>query len=180
MYDSMYFPQLEPLNAEEQQRVIDNIKLVWDIYHSWKNKLGYNTYDMDDLFSIGVLALIKAVKTYSPAKGTLSTWASIIIANQYRNFQRYCYRKKPTLCCKELKDNNAVDESSIDDIIERVYASQAMKQAELSSQESQVLIMYMGENMTQQEIANKLGLSQSQVSRLKTRALRKMQRIKPN
>lgn len=179
MFASMYFPEVDELNDEERQCVEDNVRLVWKAYHSWKRLVLSGVYDKDDIFSIGVLALIKAVKTHTPEKGAISTWATILINNQYRNLYRYCERRSSVLQCQELVDDMYYDEcpEHIDDIVEQVYIKQLMKQAGLNSVESDVLDLCVGRELLQREAADRLDIPLSRISRIKTRALRKLQQM---
>ncbi|MEF9941148.1 MAG: RNA polymerase sporulation sigma factor SigK [Lachnospiraceae bacterium] len=150
--------------------------------------------DTEDLISIGTIGLIKAVTTFNPDKEIrLATYAARCIENEILMMLR---NKKKTSKEVSLYDPIGTDregnEIQLFDIIEMVaddaYATVALKddiktlyskvESELSPRERLVLKMRYGlyneEEYTQREIAQRLGISRSYVSRIEKSAIEKL------
>jgi RNA polymerase sporulation-specific sigma factor len=156
----------------------------------------YNTADreIDDLISIGTIGLIKAIDTFDPDKGIrLATYASRCIDNELlmmlRSGKRQAkevYLYEPIGSDKEGHEINLLDiiESSEADIIEDIELQGNVKRLYelvnkvLSKREKQIIEMRYGlnaqEEVTQREIASKIGISRSYVSRIEKKALKKL------
>ena len=156
----------------------------------------YNTADreIDDLISIGTIGLIKAIDTFDPDKGIrLATYASRCIDNELlmmlRSGKRQAkevYLYEPIGSDKEGHEINLLDiiESSEADIIEDIELQGNVKRLYelvnkvLSKREKQNIEMRYGlnaqEEVTQREIASKIGISRSYVSRIEKKALKKL------
>lgn len=155
--------------------------------------------DPDDLISIGTIGLIKAIATFDPKKATrLSTYAARCIENELLMFLRA--RKKysrevslyePIGTDKEGNEINLLDviESAPFDIVEECYVKEntsyllrSLKNV-LSEKEYQVICRRYGlfgmEEETQREIAKKLSISRSYVSRIEKNALLKLRELFP-
>lgn len=155
--------------------------------------------DSDDLISIGTIGLIKAIATFDPKKATrLSTYAARCIENELLMFLRA--RKKysrevslyePIGTDKEGNEINLLDviESAPFDIVEECYVKEntsyllrSLKNV-LSEKEYQVICRRYGlfgmEEETQREIAKKLSISRSYVSRIEKNALLKLRELFP-
>ncbi|SHO53967.1 RNA polymerase sporulation sigma factor SigK [Anaerocolumna xylanovorans] len=146
----------------------------------------YNTADreIDDLISIGTIGLIKAIDTFDPNKGIrLATYASRCIDNELlmmlRSGKRQAkevYLYEPIGSDKEGHEINLLDiiESSETDIIDDIELQGNVKKLYelvnkvLNKREKQIIEMRYGlnaqEEVTQREIANKIGISRSYVS----------------
>ena len=148
----------------------------------------------EDLISIGTIGLIKAITTYDPSKNSkLGTYAARCIENEILMFFR---SKKKTAKDVSLYEPVGIDhegnEIQIFDIIESnekdLHAQVATKdeikllyekvEAILSSRERLVLKLRYGlyneEEYTQREIAEKLSISRSYVSRIEKSAIEKL------
>ena len=156
----------------------------------------YNSADreIDDLISIGTIGLIKAIDTFDPDKGIrLATYASRCIDNELlmmlRSGKRQAkevYLYEPIGSDKEGHEINLLDiiESSEADIIEDIELQGNVKRLYelvnkvLSKREKQIIEMRYGlnaqEEVTQREIASKIGISRSYVSRIEKKALKKL------
>lgn len=155
--------------------------------------------DPDDLISIGTIGLIKAIATFNPQKATrLSTYAARCIENELLMFLRA--RKKysrevslyePIGTDKEGNEINLLDviETTPLDIVEECYVKentsyllQSLKNV-LTEKEYQVVCRRYGlfgmEEETQREIAKKLSISRSYVSRIEKNALLKLRELFP-
>lgn len=153
----------------------------------------YDSDDFDDLVSIGTIGLIKAINTYNPERATrLATYASRCIENEILMYYRS--RKKlrsefsiyePIGTDKEGNELSFIDilgtdpETVIDEVSERFESDRLWnKLANLSKQEKRVLIMRYGLkdglSFTQREIAKKMGISRSYVSRIEKKAINRL------
>ncbi|NHM28329.1 RNA polymerase sporulation sigma factor SigK [Desulfofundulus sp. TPOSR] len=176
---------------ESARRVLieRNLRLVAHII----KKFDHSGEDFDDLISIGTIGLIKAVDTYNPEKATrLATYASRCIENEILMHLRA--RKKiraelslydPIGVDKEGNEISFIDVLGTDpEIVSDIVAGQMeqdrlWKQLEqLSPQERKVLVLRFGlkdgARRTQREIARRLGISRSYVSRIEKRALSRL------
>ncbi len=147
-------------------------------------------YEQDDLISIGTIGLIKAVNSYTSGKGTkLATYASRCIENEILMYFRSqkktngdVYMSDPVDMDKDgntlsLIDIISDDKDIVDDIelklkTEKLYKIIAEK---LDEREKTIIILRYGlggnPELTQREIAKKLKISRSYVSRIEKKAL---------
>ena len=150
--------------------------------------------EMEDLISIGTIGLIKAVKTYNEAYGSrLATYAARCIDNELLMYFR---AKKKTARDVSLYEPIGTDKegnqiqlldvviSEDEDIVERMEEDRKVNRLNeiipqtLSGRELFIIInrygLYQKKVMTQREIAKKLGISRSYVSRIEKRAIEKL------
>ena len=150
--------------------------------------------DLDDLISIGTIGLIKAVMTYDPQKGNrLAAYAARCIDNEllmYLRSKKKTAREislyEPIGIDKEGNEIHLLDivESEGEDIAEQYNRKEDAKRlylylgSELKEQEKQVLLLRYGlggkEEFTQKQVAAKLGISRSYVSRIEKNAIEKL------
>ncbi|AEG15222.1 RNA polymerase, sigma 28 subunit, SigK [Desulfofundulus kuznetsovii DSM 6115] len=188
--EALYLEKM--LAGDESARLVlieRNLRLVAHII----KKFDHSGEDFDDLISIGTIGLIKAVDTYNPEKATrLATYASRCIENEILMHLRA--RKKiraelslydPIGVDKEGNEISFIDVLGTDpEIVSDIVAGQMeqdrlWKQLEqLSPQERKVLVLRFGlkdgARRTQREIARRLGISRSYVSRIEKRALSRL------
>lgn len=195
------FPQ--PLNEEEENHYIElalkgdesakkmlverNLRLVAHIIKK------YDGEDFDDLVSIGTIGLIKAVNTYNPGRATrLATYASRCIENEILMYYRSRKKLRSELSIFEPigsdKDGNELsfidvlgtDPETVIDTVSGKFESERLwsKLDNLNIQEKRVLILRYGLkgglSFTQREIAKKLGISRSYVSRIEKKAITRL------
>lgn len=163
-----------------------NLRLVSHIIKKYYS----NSSEQDDLVSIGTIGLIKAVSTFNYEKGTkFATYAARCIENEilmyFRNKKKYAQDislSEPIECDK---DGNALsimdiiaDEKSISENIEEKLNFEKLYKvidSELSPREKEIIYMRYGlfgrKSFTQREVAKKLGISRSYVSRIEKKAL---------
>jgi RNA polymerase sporulation-specific sigma factor len=153
-----------------------------------------NSTHLEDLISIGTLGLIKAINTYKSEKNIkLATYASRCIENEILMHLRKKSRMKIEVSFDEplnvdydgnellLSDILGSDENNFVNDIEADEKRVKMMKAinELKKREKQILTMRFGlengEEMTQKDVADKLGISQSYISRLEKRIIKKLQ-----
>lgn len=147
-------------------------------------------YDQDDLISIGTIGLIKAINSYTPEKKTkLSTYASRCIENEILMFFRSNKKTNNDVYMSDPvdidKDGNALslidiisDNSDIIDDIELKLKTEKLYKVineKLNEREKTIIALRYGlgsnPELTQREIAKKLNISRSYVSRIEKKAL---------
>ncbi|MGN0779784.1 MAG: RNA polymerase sporulation sigma factor SigE [Aristaeellaceae bacterium] len=167
-----------------------NLRLVVFIARKFEN----TGVMLEDLISIGTIGLIKAVNTFDPQKKIkLATYASRCIENEVLMFLRRHSRTRLEVSLDEpLKTDWDGNELLLSDVLgtdsDTVYRSMeenAEKQmlfaalGRLSPREQKIMYMRFGlsgqPEMTQKEVADVLGISQSYISRLEKRILHRLQ-----
>ena len=160
--------------------------------------LGQGKRDLDDLISIGTIGLIKAVDTFSPEKGALSGYASRCIENEIRMSLRAQKKLVGEVSMEEsLGRDKEGNEMSVLDIMgtdgEEIFqqVQQNLEGEQLRSimsrclrpREKLVLDLRYGLSgqapLTQQQVANQLGISRSYISRIEKRAILKLRLALP-
>ena len=169
------------------ERLIEhNLRLVAYIARKFEN----TNIEYEDLISTGAIGLIKAVKTFKPDKNIrLATYASRCIENEILMQIRKSSKIKNDLSLdkplSEDFDGNQLVLADIlpsdDDIITTAVDEPGDKQliseliSKLNSREREIMILRYGlmgqQELTQREVADKLGISQSYISRLEKRIL---------
>lgn len=190
--ERMYVNLLKEGDESAKATLIErNLRLVVYIAKKFENA-GIN---VEDLISIGTIGLIKAVNTFKADKNIkLATYASRCIENEILMFLRRNNKNKAEVSLDEpLNVDMDGNELLLSDILgtdtDVVYADleeevnkklliQAM--GKLSDRENQIIEMRFGlasgREMTQKEVADKLGISQSYISRLEKKIINKLRR----
>lgn len=151
--------------------------------------------DIEDLISIGAIGLIKAVNTFSNEKNIkLATYASRCIENEILMQLRKNTRIKSEISLDEpLSKDGEGNEllladiiSTEDDSVSKNIELSAEKQlllgilTKLDKREQEIIILRFGlkgqDEMTQKEVADLLGISQSYISRIEKKILYKMRK----
>jgi RNA polymerase sporulation-specific sigma factor len=162
----------------------DNINLI---YFVLKQLNIYNRNGIDEYFDVGMLGLVKGLKTYTESKGAISTYLVNCIKNEIstemRN-QKAVKRNngvKPISINTPTTDNLTIEDTikSDFDMLEYEIKNERIKElgvaiTTLKPVEKHVIIDIYFNNKTQLEIAKELGFRQSYVSRIKTRAIKKL------
>ena len=182
---------LEAGDEAAKQRLIEhNLRLVVYIARRFENT-GVN---LEDLISIGTIGLIKGIGTYRRDKNIkLATYASRCIENEILMHIRKIACQKAEISLDEpinmdydgnellLSDILGTDENIVTGRLEDDVDLHLLRQAlqELPAREREIIQMRYGlggfRELTQKEVAQKLGISQSYISRLEKRI---MQRLK--
>lgn len=175
--------------AARETLIVHNLRLVVYIAKKFESSgLG-----LEDLISIGTIGLIKAVNTFDPEKkNKLATYASRCIENEMLMHLRHTARIRYEISLDEpLRkdwDGNELLLSDIlgteSDLVYRRMDDKVEKQllraalARLPLREQQIMQLRFGlggaREMTQKEVADALGISQSYISRLEKRILSRL------
>lgn len=168
-----------------------NLRLVVYIARKFENT-GLN---IEDLISIGTIGLIKAVNTFDPEKKIkLATYASRCIENEILMHLRKSNKLKTEVSFDEplnvdwdgnellLSDILGTDEDLITKGIEKKIDKKLLKSAleQLNDREKQIMELRFGligkKEKTQKDVADMMGISQSYISRLEKKIIRRLQR----
>ena len=168
-----------------------NLRLVVYIARKFDN----TGIGLEDLISIGTIGLIKAVNTYRVDKNTkLATYASRCIENEILMYLRKSVNQRTEVSIDEplntdwdgnellLSDVLGTDPDCVmrpvEDDVEREILGNVLRQ--LPAREHTIISMRFGlagqQEMTQKEVADKLGISQSYISRLEKRIIQRMKK----
>ena len=168
-----------------------NLRLVVYIAKKFEN----TNVNVEDLISIGTIGLIKSINTFAPNKNIkLATYASRCIENEILMYLRKCSRQKTEVSIDEplkadwegnellLSDVLSSDEDIVSRDIEDESEMEMLHAAlnKLSARERKIMDLRFGfsdgEEMTQKEVADMLGISQSYISRLEKRIITRLRK----
>ena len=151
--------------------------------------------NVEDLISIGTIGLIKAVNTFKIDKNIkLATYASRCIENEILMYLRRDVKRKSEVSLDEplnvdwdgnelllsdiLGTENDVVSTRLEEEVNRKLLYHAL--TKLSDREKQIMDMRFGlktgREMTQKEVADAMGISQSYISRLEKKIIERLQR----
>src|SRR5574344_1271949 len=153
-------------------------------------------YDLEDLVSIGTIGLIKGIETYKIDKNIkLATYSSRCIANEILMYVRKNKKRKAEVSLDDALNYDAEgNELHLEDILgtetDIVYdefsgkVDQEILKKELKNlNEREKLIMTLryglnqSDDYTQKEVAEMLGISQSYISRIEKKVIKKLQLV---
>ena len=151
---------------------------------------------VEDLISIGTIGLIKAINTFKPDKNIkLATYASRCIENEILMYLRKNSSSKANISIDEplnvdwdgnelllsdiLGTDNDITQRRIEDKVDKELLQAAMKK--LSEREQKIMTLRFGingsgEEKTQKQVADMLGISQSYISRLEKRIISRLKK----
>ncbi len=185
--------QLLEINEEKarQTLITHNLRLVVYIAKKFES----TGIGIEDLISIGTIGLIKAVKTFCPSKNIkLATYASRCIENEILMFLRKTSQHKNEISIDEplnidwdgnellLSDILGTDDDTVNSGIESEAEKSVLREAVEHLPEREKTIMKMrfglidGKEKTQKEVADIIGISQSYISRLEKRIIKKLRK----
>ena len=177
----------------KKQLIEHNLRLVVYLAKKFEN----TGVCVEDLISIGTIGLIKGINTFNPEKKIkLATYASRCIENEILMYLRRNNRVKLEVSFDEplntdwdgnellLSDILGTDEDVIYKDLETEVEISLLKKAMLSlnERERQIIELRFGVNrvenkeLTQKEVADRLGISQSYISRLEKRIILRLRR----
>lgn len=188
--ESYYMKKSQEGDLEAREiLILRNLRLVAHVVKKYQ----CSEYEQEELISIGTIGLIKAIATVNADKGRLSTYAARCIENELLMYFRS--RKKLT---KEVsyyepigtdKEGNEISlldviESQEPEAFELLNMKEDMEKLYelipnvLTEREREVMVLryglYGGEEHTQREVAEKLGISRSYISRIEKTAIEKL------
>ena len=153
-------------------------------------------YDLEDLISIGTIGLIKGITTYKIDKNIrLATYASRCITNEILMYIRKNKNRKGEISFEDalnydgegnelkLLDITGTSEEIVHDEIASKFDREILinELDLLSPRDKKIMIMRYGlnnsEEYTQKEVADKLGISQSYISRIEKKVIKKLKNI---
>lgn len=195
-----------PLTRDEEEKILmrfnyddtaksslieRNLRLVVYIARKFENTGIY----VEDLISIGTIGLIKAINTFNPEKNIkLATYASRCIENEILMYLRKNQLRRTEISIDEplnvdwdgnelllsdiLGTENDIIYRGIEDEVDKMLLHEAMKK--LSQREKKIMELRFGLNnnreLTQKEVADLLGISQSYISRLEKRIIQRLKK----
>ncbi len=185
-----YFSKARAGDKEARNTLIEhNLRLVAHIIKKYYTACR----DQDDLMSIGTIGLIKAIDSYDVEHGArFATYASKCLQNEILMYFR---AQKKTACEVSIhetidmdKDGNPLtymdviscDDTIAEDLDLRISSARALRAIhdKLDEREQRILILRYGLSdrpaITQREVAERLGISRSYVSRIEKSALEKI------
>ena len=189
--EKIYLKKCREGDLEARNKLIEKNMLL--VAHIVK-KYACADRDTEDLLSVGTIGLIKAVNTFDMNKSIrLATYAAKCIDNELLMLLRSDRRKsreisiyEPVGKDKEGNEINLIEiiGTSEDTVVEDYELRQDVKklysavEKKLTDREREIIIMRYGlygtQEITQREIAQKMNISRSYVSRIEKRALEKM------
>ncbi len=179
---------------EEARNVLieHNLRLVVFLAKKYENTI----YDIEDLVSIGSIGLIKGINTYKIDKNIkLATYASRCISNEILMFLRKNKRKRAEVSLEDALNYDAEgNELHLEDIlgteidlVPNEYEKQVDKEVlskeieGLPDRDKEIMTLRYGLNntkeYTQKEVAEMLGISQSYISRIEKKVVRKLKQV---
>lgn len=196
--EKKYLEQLKSGDEKAKTILIEhNLRLVAHIIKKYYS----NARDQDDLISIGTIGLIKAVSTFNSNKGTrLATYAARCIENEILMYFRNQKKSSQDISISDPidtdKDGNQLtlmdvvscDDTVLDDVDLKIKSERLHHyiQTVLDGRERLIIQMRYGIDgyspKTQREVAEKLNISRSYVSRIEKKALGELKSmfLKPN
>ena len=183
------------MNGDEEARNIlieHNLRLVVFLAKKYEN----TKIDLEDLVSIGTIGLIKGVNTYRLDKNIkLATYASRCIDNEILMYLRKTKRKRTEISFEDSLSFDAdgnelhledvlgteadIVTRGLEDELDRKMLYQEVNK--LEGRDKEILEYRYGLNgkneLTQKEVANLMGISQSYISRIEKKVIKKLQSI---
>lgn len=175
----------------KQQLIEHNLRLVVYIAKKFEGP----DVDIEDLISIGSVGLIKAVNSFKSDKNIkIATYASKCIENEILMYLRKISKYKREISIDEplnvdsegnelnltdlISDDKYAPQDDLDNRVEKQLLWNILNK--LNPREKEIMIMRYGlsgkDEMTQKEVANDLGISQSYISRLEKKILSRIRK----
>lgn len=169
-----------------------NLRLVVFLAKKYEN----TGFDIEDLVSIGSIGLIKGINTYKIDKNIkLATYASRCVANEILMFLRKNKNKRVEISLEDtlnydaegnelhlediLGTENDVVPKELENVLDKEFLRKELN--DLDEREKEIMTLRYGlnntEEYTQKEVAEMLGISQSYISRIEKKIVKKLQNI---
>ena len=183
---------LENNDEEAKKTLVErNLRLVVYISKKFEN----TGIEIEDLISIGTIGLMKAINTFNVSKNIkLATYASRCVENEILMYLRRTNKTKGEISIDEplkqdgdgnelllsdiLGTENDITSKNIEDEVDKKLLRNSMKN--LNDREKHIMELRFGfctgDEKTQKEVADMLGISQSYISRLEKKIIGKMKR----
>lgn len=180
------------MNGDKKARaklIEHNLRLVVFLAKKYEN----TGVDLEDLVSIGSVGLIKGVNTYKLSKNIkLATYASRCIDNEILMFLRKNKRRRGEISFEDnLSFDSEGNELHLEDVLgtdsdivtkgleEEIEKKLLYEEIEkLNERDKKIMILryglYNSEEMTQKDVAELLGISQSYISRIEKKVIRRL------
>ena len=188
-----YILQAKKGDIEARNKLIEhNLRLVVFLAKKYES----TGYDLEDLVSIGSIGLIKGIETYKPDKNIrLATYASRCIANEILMYIRKNKKRKTEVSLEDsltfdaegnelhLEDVLGTDDNIIFNEFSNKVDRELLKKelVKLNDREKLIMTLRYGLNntddYTQKEVADMLGISQSYISRIEKKIIKKLQLV---
>jgi len=189
----MYLKLKEEGDIKAKEKLIEhNLRLVVFLAKKYEN----TNVDLEDLVSIGSIGLIKGIDTYKTDKNIkLATYASRCIDNEILMFLRKNKRRKTEVSFEDSLSFDAEgNELHLEDVLgtepdivtrpldEEVNKTLLNEELnKLNERDRQIMILRYGllghNEMTQKDVAEYLGISQSYISRIEKKVIKKLKNI---
>ncbi|MBQ7140181.1 MAG: RNA polymerase sporulation sigma factor SigK [Bacilli bacterium] len=188
-----YLKLKEEGDIKAKEKLIEhNLRLVVFLAKKYEN----TNIDLEDLVSIGSIGLIKGIDTYKTDKNIkLATYASRCIDNEILMFLRKNKRKKTEVSFEDSLSFDAegnelhledvlgtepdIVTKPLDEEVNKTLLNEELKK--LNERDRQIMILRYGllgyEEMTQKDVAEKLGISQSYISRIEKKVIKRLKSI---
>jgi len=183
------------MNGDEFARaklIEHNLRLVVFLSKKYEN----TGIDLEDLVSIGSVGLIKGVNTYKLDKNIkLATYASRCIDNEILMFFRKNKKRRGEISFEDslsydsegnelhLEDILGTDDDIVTKGLEKEYEKKTLYKEinKLNERDKRIMILRYGlygkDEMTQKDVASLLGISQSYISRIEKKVIKKLQAL---
>lgn len=193
--DDEVFYVLKSMQGDQNARnklIEHNLRLVVFLAKKYEN----TGIDLEDLVSIGTIGLIKGVNTYKLDKNIkIATYASRCIDNEILMFLRKNKKRKSEVSFEDSLSYDAEgNELHLEDILgtESDVVTRGIEEANdkktlyqeinsLNDRDKKIMILRYGlnnhEEMTQKDVALLLGISQSYISRIEKKVIRKLKNV---
>ena len=169
-----------------------NLRLVVFLAKKYEN----TGIDLEDLVSIGTIGLIKGINTYKMGKNIkLATYASRCIDNEILMFLRKNKKRKTEISFEDSLSYDAEGNElhledvlgTEDDVVTKVLENKIEKKLlieeieKLNERDKKIMILRYGlfgnEEITQKDVADMLGISQSYISRIEKKVIKRLKNI---
>lgn len=191
--EMMYVERYLNGDMEAKSKLIEhNLRLVVFLSKKYEN----TGVDLEDLVSIGTIGLIKGIKTYKPDKNIkLATYASRCIDNEILMFLRKNKRRRTEISFEDnLSYDSEGNELHLEDVLgtdsdivtkELEYETERKllykELAKLNPRDRQIMILryglYGNKETTQKDVAEMLGISQSYISRIEKKVIKRLRNL---